>query len=772
MPQPKTAEKYSNRPHGPIGNRPARKPQHKRRISKALLTNFILLLSLTTLFGPLAGCSRRDSYKYKIGVSQCVGGRWRDKVNNEMLSAQHLYDTDVKVSIANADNNTAVQRRQIDSLIQSGVDLLIISPNEYEPLSPSVEKAKKMGIPVILFERKTSSNAYTAYIGGDNTEAGRAMGSYAARLCRDSVRVGRRPVVLEITGRLVMSPDRERYEGFSSVMKAHPELDFRHVETQWSFEDSYAVTKKWLQEGKPLDVVFCQSDLASLGAYKAAKELGREKDIHFLGVDALPNEGIEAVRQGKLAASYIYPTHGEEIIALALRILEHKPYKRTNIIESMVVTPQNVEEIAVNANAMMRQNEYLITIQNKLENYLGLYHAQRTLLWVSLAVALILLAAVGLGWRAIVATRRANRRMRDMNKEQNLFYSNASHQLRTPLTLIKGPLDQLANSKTMGNGDRELLGIVSRNAEQLLRLVTDVLQFQKENQRLFHEEAEEDDAHKISCQSIRDGQHDIMVRDQDDELATVLIVDDNADMRQYLRTLLLDRYYVLEASDGQSGLRLAKESIPDLVVSDVMMPVMDGLAFCNKLKSDPLTSHIPVLLLTARSSEQQQAEGLSMGADAYITKPFSAEVLLAQIASLLANRRKLREIYSNMKSLPLSEKGEAAGLGTPDKLFMDSLREAIHKNMANPKLKMDDLGAEMGISRVQLYRKVKVLTGKSPVELLREMRLQRANKLLRTTDKTVAEVAYEVGFGTPGYFSSCFKKQYGKYPTEIREGTE
>ena len=263
-----------------------------------------------------------------------------------------------------------------------------------------------------------------------------------------------------------------------------------------------------------------------------------------------------------------------------------------------------------------------------------------------------------------------------------------------------------------------------------------------------------------------------MVRDQDDELATVLIVDDNADMRQYLRTLLLDRYYVLEASDGQSGLRLAKESIPDLVVSDVMMPVMDGLAFFNKLKSDPLTSHIPVLLLTARSSEQQQAEGLSMGADAYITKPFSAEVLLAQIASLLTNRRKLREIYANMKSLPLSKKGEAARLGTPDKLFMDSLREAIHKNMANPKLKMDDLGAEMGISRVQLYRKVKVLTGKSPVELLREMRLQRANKLLRTTDKTVAEVAYEVGFGTPGYFSSCFKKQYGKYPTEIREGTE
>lgn len=746
------------------------KRQLMRDSSRTLLTG-LLFLSLTALLGSLTGCTRQASYKYKIGVSQCVGGPWRDKVNNEMLSAQHLYDTDVKVSIANADNSTTVQLRQIDSLIQSDVDLLVISPNEYKPLSPCIEKAKKMGIPVILFERKTSSNDYTAYIGGDNTEAGRAIGRYAARLCRDSISVGRKPVVLEITGQLVMSPDRERYEGFSSVMKSHPELDFRHVKTQWSFEDSYVVTKKWLQEGKPLDVVFCQSDLASLGAYKAAKELGKEKDIHFLGIDALPGEGIEAVKQGKLAASYIYPTHGEEIIALALRILEHKPYKRNNIIESVVVTPQNVEEISINANALMRQNEYLITIQNKLENYLGLYHAQRTLLWVSLIVALLLLVAVCMAWRAIVVTRRANRRMREMNKEQNHFYTNASHQLRTPLTLITGPLGQLATSKTMSSTDHELLDIVNRNARQLLQLVTNVLLFQKENQRHLTEEGA-NGAHEISRQSIRDGQHDIVVRDQDDELATVLIVDDNNDMRQYLRTLLLNRYYVLEASDGQSGLRLARESIPDLVVSDVMMPVMDGLAFCSKLKSDPLTSHIPVVLLTARSSEQQQAEGLGHGADAYLTKPFSAEVLLAHIASLLANRKKLREIYATEESLPHAGHSGEEHPTTPDKRFMDTLREAIYKNMGNAKLKMDDLGADMGISRVQLYRKVKVLTGKSPVELLREMRLQRACKLLKTTDKTVAEVAYEVGFGTPGYFSSCFRKQYGKYPTEIREGME
>lgn len=725
----------------------------------------LLLISMMLL---ITGCTPRASYKYKIGVSQCVGGRWRDKVNNEMLSAQHLYDTDVKVCITNADNNTDRQRQQIDSLINAGVDLLVISPNEYRPLSPCVEKAKKRGIPVILFERKTSSNDYTAYIGGDNVEAGHAIGTYALHLCRDSIHVSRRPVVLEITGQLVMSPDRERYLGFSAVMKQHPKIDFHHIKTNWSLEDSYAATRQWLQSGKPLDVVFCQSDLASFGAYKAARELGMEKSIYFLGVDALPGEGIDAIQQGKLAASYIYPTHGEEIIALALKILEHKPFKRTNIISSVVVTPQNVNEIALNANAMKQQNDYLITIQNKLEDYLGLYHEQRALLIVSLLVALALLVAVLLGWRAIVVTRRANRRMKELGDEQNHFYTNASHQLRTPLTLINGPLQKLSESKTLSVGDHELLDIVQRNAEQLLHLVTDVLQFQKETQKMI-KESQPDDAHAISRRSVQDGQHDIVVRDQSDELATVLIVDDNDDMRRYLRTLLLNRYYVLEASDGQSGWKLAREGVPDLIISDVMMPVMDGLTFCGKIKTEPLTSHIPVILLTARSTEQQQAEGLSQGADAYLTKPFSAEVLLAHIASLLANRQKLKKVFSAEKQQTNENQEQEEKLSTPDKMFMDTLRQAILRNMSNTKLKMDDLGADMGISRVQLYRKVKAMTGMSPVELLKEMRLKRAMKLLKATDKTVAEVAYEVGFGTPGYFSSCFKKQYGKYPTDIKE---
>ena len=266
-----------------------------------------------------------------------------------------------------------------------------------------------------------------------------------------------------------------------------------------------------------------------------------------------------------------------------------------------------------------------------------------------------------------------------------------------------------------------------------------------------------------SEESIQKGRVSILKQDESDELSTVLIVEDNNDMRKYIRTLLADRYYVLEATDGQSGLKLAKESVPDLIVSDVMMPIMDGLQLCKKLKEDVITSHIPVILLTARSTEAHQMEGYDSGADAYLTKPFSAELLISRIANLLKNRKQLKLLLDGKQNEESKEK-----ISTPDKIFIDNLKEAIKKNMSNPNLRMDDLGDEIGLSRVQMYRKVKVLTGLSPTELLRQMRLQRAAALLSSTTKTVAEIAFEVGFNTPGYFSKCFKEQYGKQPTDLR----
>lgn len=736
----------------------------KTRISNTL---FILFATLVAL----SGCT--NHYKYKIGVSQCVGGRWREKANVEMLSAQHLYDNDVKVIIKNADNNNERQCLQIDSLVDEGVDLLVVSPNDFHALNGSLQRAREKNIPIVFFDRTTALKDYTAYIGGDNVEAGRKMAEYAVLLCRDSVKTdGRRPIVLEMTGPLAISPAAQRHAGFSEVISNNPSIDYRHVPSQWSYDDCKRIMREWLENGKTVDVVFCHSDLAAVGAYEAAKELHKEREIRFLGIDGLPGEGLDAVQNAQLAASYIYPTHGEEVIALALRILEGKPFERMNNLKSIVVTPQNVADIALSSNSLQKQNQYLATIQSKLETYLGFYHIQRALLIVSLLVILLLAVAVFTTWRAVRATRRANRRMRELNTEQTRFFTNASHQLRTPLTLIAGPVNQLAE----GKGDRQqLVDIVQRNVEQLQRLVSDVLLFRRENSATVDDTTVTTDEQLLaSRKAVQESRHDTLINDNAEELATVLIVDDNADMRAYLRTLLLDRYYVIEAADGQSGLKLAVESVPDIVVSDVMMPVMDGLAFCTRLKQHEATSHIPVLLLTARSSEQQHIEGLQTGADIYMTKPFSADLLLANIASLLANRQKLRQLFKtqNLNTTPSQHSTlntQHSTSPSPDRRFLDTFLKAMEKHMSNTNLKIEDLGDEVGLSRVQLYRKVKALTGMTPVEILRETRLKRAMQLLKTTDKTVSEIANEVGFATPGYFSSCFKKQYDKYPTDVRE---
>ena len=738
--------------------------------TKTYNTLFIMLAVLILA----TGCT--SNYKYKIGVSQCVGGRWREKANIEMLSAQHLYDTDVKVIIKNADNRNERQCLQIDSLINEGVDLLVVSPNDYHALNGSLQRAREKNIPIVFFDRTTAMKDYTAYIGGDNIEAGRKMAEYAAMLCRDSVKTeGRQPIVLEMTGPLEISPAAQRHKGFSEAISRYSDIDYHHVPSKWSYDDCKRIMQEWLKEGKTVDVVFCHSDLAAIGAYEAAKKFHKERDIHFIGIDGLPGEGIDAVQKGQLSASYIYPTHGEEVIALALRILEGKPFERVNNMKSFVVTPQNVADISLSSNSLMKQNQYLATIQSKLETYLGFYHIQRSLLIVAFLVILLLAVAVATTWRAVKVTRRANRRMRELNDEQTRFFTNASHQLRTPLTLIAGPINQLAE----GKGDKQqLIDIIQRNVGQLQRLISDVLLFRRENRATVDDTtATTNEQLTASRKSVQDCRHDILVNNNADELATVLIVDDNADMRAYLRTLLLDRYYVIEAADGQSGLKLAVESVPDIVVSDVMMPVMDGLTFCTRLKQHEATSHIPVLLLTARSSEQQYIEGLQTGADMYMTKPFSADLLLANIASLLANRQKLRQLFKTQNlSSALPTTSQHSTLNTqhstsisPDRRFLDTFLKAMDKHMSNTNLKIEVIGDEIGLSRVQLYRKVKALTGMTPIEILRETRLKRAMQLLKTTDKTVSEIANEVGFATPGYFSSCFKKQYDKYPTDVRE---
>jgi YesN/AraC family two-component response regulator len=263
-------------------------------------------------------------------------------------------------------------------------------------------------------------------------------------------------------------------------------------------------------------------------------------------------------------------------------------------------------------------------------------------------------------------------------------------------------------------------------------------------------------------------QSDLMIEtDAQQENATVLIVDDNADIRAYLRTILQDKYQINEAADGQQGLAIANEIVPDLIVSDVMMPVMNGLEFCQRVKSGTATSHIPVILLTARALSQHQIEGYESGADAYITKPFSAELLLARISNLLKSRLVLKNLFGAVSNSDNEETIETPQVIQKEDTFLIKFRDFIEKNLADSDLSVETIGAELGLSRVQLYRKIKALTGQSPVELLRTARLQKGRELLQTTDKTVSEVAYEVGFTAPSYFTKCFKDEFGMSPSEM-----
>lgn len=235
-------------------------------------------------------------------------------------------------------------------------------------------------------------------------------------------------------------------------------------------------------------------------------------------------------------------------------------------------------------------------------------------------------------------------------------------------------------------------------------------------------------------------------------------------------TLLAADYEVLTAADGQKGLKMAMKYVPDLILCDVMMPVMDGLECCRRLKTEEATSHIPVLMLTACTMDEQRIQGYDCGADAYLSKPFNPRVLAARCRSLVENRRRIKSLWpapqQSQRPLPKAETSTAPA--DIDSEFYARFCNIVEAGMSDPNLNVDTVAGRMGLGRTQFYRKIKALTGHSPVELLRDMRLARARNLLTTTEKTVAEIAYEVGFSTPAYFGKCYKDRYGDTPAAIR----
>lgn len=254
-------------------------------------------------------------------------------------------------------------------------------------------------------------------------------------------------------------------------------------------------------------------------------------------------------------------------------------------------------------------------------------------------------------------------------------------------------------------------------------------------------------------------------RELSDNLPIVLLIEDNTDLRLYIREILNESYNVLLAKDGKEGVDMAFKQIPDIVLSDLMMPKMDGLQVCKILKEDMCTSHIPIILLTAKSSKEDKIEGLKSLADDYLTKPFDTEELLTRLQNLIDNRKKMQAHFS-MGDMLLPKKIQMNSMNT---IFMEKVTEHLETEISNSLFGVEELAYSVGLSRSQLFRKVKAITNLTPNEFIRSFRLHRAMDLLKQQSASVSEVAYETGFQNPSYFSKCFQEQFGQSPSTINK---
>ena len=914
----------------------------------------------------LTGCAQQPR-KFVIGVSQCSEDTWRDKLNDELKMGEYLNDSLI-VKLASSNDDNVLQNKQVNQFIDEGVDLLIVSPNQLSAISKAVERAYDKGIPVILYDRKTNSDKYTAFIGCDNYTIGKSMGTFIAQQLQGKGRI------VEIRGLEGSSPALERHRGFMDAIKPYPGLQVVASEGgNWKEEGGIQAMKRILKQTQDFDYVFAHNDCLAWGAYVAARQMRVKRNYKYTGVDGMATEGggLELVRDGIFEASYLYPTKGDEVIALAMKILKHQPYERDNYLSTSIITQANAALTLMEARDAERQTHNLKTLHKQVNQYLSDYNSQKVMLIGLCLFLFVCLAAAALIFRGYLIKvklnetlaktngelkrlnvelgekneelKRLNEEVLELTHSRLVFFTNISHELRTPLTLIADPVEMLLEDSGIKGKSRELLKMVQRNALALQQLVSNILDFRKiQNGKMelklyrfdivrtltmwvgdFQLTAErkqirlhldvddlkgshemiadqekisrivfnllsnalkytpaggeifvslkdeganlrldvkdtgkgisQDEADKIferffqakgaasgtgiglalvksfvelhhgeaRVESVpgkgsdfivvipreQEGDSQVIHNDVDivgnsvnasastgknvvDESVlqyiddgdrsrgkvqqlvnentnrpTVLVIDDNTDIRQYERTLLQDEYIVLEAADGKEGLAVALKEVPDLVICDVMMPVMDGLELTERLKTNTVTSHIPVIMLTAKNLEEHRAEGYEHGADSYITKPFHSKVLLARIENLLRQRQLLKNLYQGTKEA--EKEISEAHLEDRDKQFLKQLQAIIQKNLSDSEFGVEDMGQQIGLSRVQLYRKVKAMTGSSVVDLLRKARLAKARRLLETRSMSVSEVAYEVGFSAPSYFTKCFKEEYGMLPGDV-----
>ena len=447
----------------------------------------LMLLLLLPLFLSCGGSAKKQ---YVIGVSQCSEDVWREKLNEELRIAA-LYYNNVDLRIKSAYDDVKLQTEQINSFVDEGVDLLIVAPGQVT-ISPAIDRAYEKGIPVIIFDRRTRSDKYTAYIGADNKEIGSSMGEYLVGALPGSGRI------LELCGLSTSSPAIERSEGFDSVVATRPGLEIvAQAHADWTEQGAYRVMDSLLSQPHPqFDCLFAHNDRMAMGARRAAAKHGLDlNSIQFCGIDAMPQKGggMQLVADGTLFASFIYPTRGDEVIQLAMNILTKKKYNRENRLSSALVSHDNARVLLMQNDETVRQQDHLSTLRSRVDQAASDFNTQRIYLLVLLVFVVLLIVACAFAVRAYVAKARINRQLHDsmskqkamteemerMTQTQLQFFTNVSHELRTPLTLIAGPAEQLLEDGSIRGQHRSMLQMIQRNTRILIQLVGEILDFRK-----------------------------------------------------------------------------------------------------------------------------------------------------------------------------------------------------------------------------------------------------------------------------------------------------
>jgi signal transduction histidine kinase/AraC-like DNA-binding protein len=908
------------------------------------LINFSFILFFVFFF---SCSSKQETKKFSIGFSQCtVGDAWRKAMHEEMQRELSFYP-DLELEITDAQNSSSTQIDHIRKFIDQEVDLLIVSPNEAEPITSVVEEAFEKGIPVIIVDRKTNSSLYTAYVGANNYEIGKLAGDYVSKLLNGKGNI------VEIWGLRGSTPAIERHKGFIDAIAASKGLSIvAEVDGEW--ERGVVKTKMpaSYDEKKNIDLVFAHNDMMALGAYEYLKSIDKHHDLQFIGIDGLggPHGGLQAVEDGILKATFLYPTGGEEVIQLANKILHGESFNKENMLESTVIDSRNVQIMQQQINKILGQQKNIERQQHLLTEQIRLYDDQRTLLYILLACLSIIIVLGGLAVKALREKHEMNKALVVNNKEISSqrdkiavmarkadkaneaklkFFTNISHEFRTPLTLILGPVEDSLKSNISAELKKDMV-LVRNNAVRLLRLVNQLMDFRKIEHKKMKLKAGERDlirfinevgssfARLASKRNIRfriiskhdklnlyfdadkldkvlfnllsnafkftqdGGQINIKVElaDSDenvtiivedngrgmsatlvehafdrfytgdttgnlstgiglalskefiklhkgtisvvseeskgtkffitlplgkdhlsmDEISTdiedqasymiqglvdadegvyeesfesekrfkehsILVIEDNKELRDFLKSRLIKDFNVEISPNGLLGLNKAFETVPDLVICDVMLPNQNGFEITSTLKSDLRTSHIPVILLTAQDAIEHKIEGIQSGADLYITKPFSYQYLLERVKGLIKNREILREHYSTEISVDTKTVVAPKQL---DKKFVNEVTAIIEKNLSNPDLNATTIATELGMSKVQVYRKMKALVGYSLNDYVVNMRLKKARHLLLHSKMNISEIAYEVGFSSPAYFSTAFKTHFNMSPSDFK----